>query len=83
MGSRGRPTNLLRQAALLAGEAIYLDATNPCWCGCETRYSKNAQCTDCLIAKGKARYAALQGEALAARKVKDHEKYLAKKNAGD
>lgn len=78
MGSRGRPTNLIRNAALAAGEATYRDEANPCWCGCMIRYSKNAQCQDCLIAKGKARYAALQGDALLKRKADDHARYLAR-----
>lgn len=80
MGSRGRPTNLLRQTALVAGESKYLDEANACWCGCTTRYSTNGQCTDCLKAKGKARFAALEGEAREARRAADHERYLAKKN---
>jgi hypothetical protein len=83
MGSRGRPTNLLRQTALVAGEAIYLDEAHSCWCGCATRYAKNGQCTDCLKAKGRARFAALKGEAREARRREDHERYIAKKNRED
>lgn len=73
---RGRPTNLPRSAARDAGQKTYLDSANPCWCGCDTRYVANAQCVDCLIAKGKARYAALGDKALATLKRRDHARYL-------
>lgn len=76
-----RPTNFLRNAARDAGEATYLDPANPCClCGCDVRYTVNAQCVDCLISKGKARYRALDDAALGEQKRRDHERYLARKS---
>jgi formate-dependent nitrite reductase cytochrome c552 subunit len=72
--SRGRPPNLPRIAARERGEKTYLDA-HPCWCGCEIKYTSNATCVDCQIAKGKQAYASLSPEELAARKIADHARY--------
>lgn len=73
-----RTPNVLRQDARAAGLKIYSDPQSPCWCGCESRYVANAQCVDCLIAKGKARYAAMTEDQLAAMKARDRERYLAR-----
>lgn len=75
---RGRPANLPRGAARVAGDKTYIDESNPCFCGGVTRYVSNAQCVDCAIAKGKTRYASLDGDALAALKAKDHARYEAR-----
>jgi hypothetical protein len=40
------------------------------------RYTVNATCVECMIAKGRATYAALDGDALAARKELDHRRYV-------
>lgn len=73
--SRGRPPNLPRNEARAARLKTYIDPT-PCFCGCQSRYTSNAQCVDCLIEAGKARYAALDDGALAAQKSKDRDRYL-------
>ncbi len=70
--------NLLRQQARDAGLKTYADPDFACWCGCITRYVVNGQCVDCLIARGKARYAAMTAEDREAMKAKDHERYLAR-----
>lgn len=75
---RGRPVNLPRGAALRAGDKTYIDESNPCFCGGVVRYVSNAQCIDCAIAKGRTRYAALDPDALAALKAKDHARYEAR-----
>lgn len=74
--SRGRQSNVPRNEARAAGLKTYDDPARGCWCGCDTRYVSNAQCIDCAIAKGRARYAALDLDGLAAVKAKDHERYL-------
>ena len=76
MASRGRPPNPLRAAAREAGEKYYADQ-NPCdFCGTNRRYVSNAGCVACAIARGNARYAALDETAKAALKVADHDRYL-------
>lgn len=75
---RGRPQNIPRQQARDAGLKTYDDPANPCWCGCSTRYVVNAQCVECMIAKGKARYAAMSEADRAALRAKDHERYVAR-----
>lgn len=75
---RGRPHNIPRATALAAGERTYLDESNPCFCGGTSRYAVNAQCIECAISKGKTRYAALDADALAALKAKDHSRYVAR-----
>lgn len=76
--ARGRPPNLRRNESRDAGLKTYFDSDHPCWCGCETKYTKNAACVDCLIEKGKQRYARLEGAALDERKRKDHARYEAR-----
>lgn len=78
MGTRGRPPNLRRNEARDAGLRTYDDSDHPCWCGSETKYTKNAACVACLIEKGKARYAGLEGLALEKRKREDHARYVAR-----
>lgn len=73
--TRGRKPNLPRNEARDAGLKTYVDP-NPCWCGCDVRYTVNATCVECMIAKGRAAYAALDGDALAARKQLDHHRYV-------
>lgn len=73
-----RPPNPSRSAARAAGEKTYSDEQNPCFCGGVVRYTSNAQCVACAIAKGKDRYAGLDPDALAALKVKDRERYEAR-----
>lgn len=81
MASRGRPPNLLRAAAREAGEKYYADQ-NPCdFCGTNKRYVSNAGCVACAISRGNARYAALDSDAKATVKAKDHSRYL-KRMAG-
>jgi hypothetical protein len=76
MASRGRPPNPLRAAAREAGEKFYADQ-EPCdFCGTNKRYVSNAGCVACAITRGNSRYAALDDEAKAALKVKDHDRYL-------
>ena len=76
MASRGRPLNPLRAAARQAGEKFYTEQF-PCdFCGTNKRYVSNAGCVACAIARGNARYAALDEDAKAALKVADHERYL-------
>lgn len=70
-----RPPNPTRQAAISAGEKIYTDDAAPCFCGATLRYVSNTQCVECAIAKGRARYAALDSAARAALKSKDHARY--------
>lgn len=74
----GRPSNLPRNAARDAGEKTYTDAANPCFCGGEIKYVSNATCVECAIAKGKARYAALDTKHRAALRSKDHLRYEAR-----
>lgn len=68
----------IRSEAKAAGLKTYVDPMRPCWCGCEARYVANAQCVDCLIAKGKARYAALTDDQLDAMKDRDRARYVAR-----
>lgn len=75
---RGRKPNLPRSAARDAGDKTYSDESNPCFCGGVIRYTVNAQCVECAIAKGKTRYASLDPDALAALKAKDHARYEAR-----
>lgn len=76
MASRGRPPNPLRAAAREAGEKFYADQY-PCdFCGTNKKYVANGGCVACAIARGNARYAALDEEAKAALKVADHNRYL-------
>jgi hypothetical protein len=75
MRKGGRAPNLPRNAARAAGLKFYLD--QPCYiCGCTKRYVSNAECVDCAIAAGQARYAARDDEARANQKRRDHERYL-------
>lgn len=76
--ARGRPPNLKRNEARAAGIKTYEDTDHPCWCGSETKYTKNAACVACLIEKGKTRYANLEGAALEKRKQDDHARYEAR-----
>lgn len=78
---RGRPPNLPRRQALDAGFKTYDDSANPCFCGCTARYTVNAQCVDCVIAKAKARYAAMTPDQRAELAAKDHARYLARLRA--
>jgi hypothetical protein len=72
---RGRPPNLLRDIARAAGLKTLSDEA--CFvCGCTERYVNNAQCVDCAIAAGQARYAAQDDSARADQKRRDHERYL-------
>lgn len=74
--SRGRPANIPRNEARAAGHRTYVDPT-PCFaCGSVERYASNAQCVECLIAKGKERYAALDAAGLEQWKGRDRERYL-------
>lgn len=76
MASRGRPPNPLRAAAREAGEKFYADQA-PCdFCGTNKRYVSNAGCAACAIARGNARYAALDEDAKAALKAADHDRYI-------
>ena len=76
MASRGRPPNLLRSAAKEAGEKFYADQF-PCdFCGTNKRYVSNAGCVACAIERGNARYAALDNDAKAVLKAKDHDRYV-------
>lgn len=81
---RGRPPNVPRNEARAAGLRTYTDPEG-CWCGGTARYTSNAQCVDCSIAKGRARYAALDEAGLAELKAADHARYLARlaRQAGD
>lgn len=77
--ARGRPPNPLRDAARQAGERFYADAY-PCdICGSNKRYVSNAACAACAVARGNARYAALDEEAKAAHAARDHARYVARK----
>lgn len=73
--TRGRKPNYPRNEARIAGLKVYHDP-NPCWCGCDLKYTVNAQCVECLIAKGKSIYAALDGDALDERKANDRRRYV-------
>ena len=75
---RGRPPNINRTAARDAGDKTYIDSGNPCWCGEDVKYTSNAQCVRCTIAKGKARYAAMTLDQLAELKAKDRARYEAR-----
>ena len=76
MASRGRPPNLLRAAAKHAGEKFYADQ-QPCdFCGTNRRYVSNAGCVECAIARGNARYHALDEKAKAEVKKRDHDRYV-------
>lgn len=79
---RGKQPNINRDQARDLGEKTYVDSSRPCWCGCNTRYVVNAQCVDCMIAKGKARYAKMGEAALADLKARDHARYIARLAAG-
>lgn len=79
--ARGRPPNLARNEARAAGLRIYVDP-NPCFCGSDTKYVSNAQCVECLIAAGKAKYAALDPDAKAAVAARDHVRYQRRLLAG-
>lgn len=70
----GRAHNIPRAEARLAGLRTYVDG-KPCFCGCESKYTSNAQCVDCQIQKGRARYAALSENELAAHKARDKARY--------
>ena len=65
MASRGRPPNLLRSAARQAGEKFYADQFACDFCGTNKRYVSNAGCVECAIARGNARYHALDEKAKA------------------
>lgn len=73
--ARGRPPNPYRQAAIEAGEKYYADE-KPCICGTNKRYTSNKGCVACAIARGNARYAALDEQAKTVLKQKDHERYI-------
>jgi hypothetical protein len=76
MATRGRPINPLRAAAKQAGEKFFADQF-PCdFCGTNKRYVKNGGCACCAIARGNARYAALDTEAKAVLKARDHARYM-------
>ena len=76
MVSCGRPPNPLRAAAREAGEKYYT-AQHPCdFCGTDKRYVTNGGCVACAIARGNARYAALDEEAKAIVKQRDHDRYV-------
>lgn len=71
----GRPPNPSRNLARDAGETTYNAEASPCFCGGVVRYTSNAQCVDCAIAKGKERYAALDPGERETLRVKDHARY--------
>ena len=74
-----RPPNPSRASARAEGSKTYSDELNPCMCcGGDVRYTSNAQCVACAIAKGRDRYAGLDDEALAALKAKDADRYAAR-----
>ena len=76
MASRGRPPNLLRSAARQAGEKFYADQFACDFCGTNKRYVSNAGCVECAIRRGNARYAALDNDAKAVLKARDHDRYV-------
>jgi hypothetical protein len=78
--SRGRPTNIFREAARRAGEKTF-STFEPCkTCGTDERYVSNSACVACSVARGNARYAALGDEAKKAQAAKDHARYVARKS---
>lgn len=76
--ARGRPINQLRNAALALGQRTYSDPERVCICGCEDRYSINAQCVACTIDRAKNRYVGLDAAALTELKAKDKARYHAR-----
>lgn len=80
--ARGRAPNVPRNEAREAGVKIYADP-RLCFCGSDRRYTSNAQCVDCAIAAGRAKYAALDDDERAAQRARDHERYLKRLGEGD
>ena len=79
--SRGRPPNVLRDAARAAGEKFFADAV-PCpKCGTNRRYAVNGNCVQCAIDRGSQRYANLDEAGQLQRRAKDHARYLNAKTA--
>ena len=76
MAHRGRPPNLLRLAAKEAGEKFYASQDFCSFCGTNKRYVSNAGCVECAIARGNARYHALDEKAKAEVKKRDHDRYV-------
>ena len=74
--ARGRLPNLFRNAAREAGDRYYADA-EPCRiCGTNKRYTSNKGCVACAIARGSARYAALDEQTKTVLKQRDHDRYV-------
>jgi len=73
---RGRRPNQHRVAARLAGEKFYDDPAECDFDGTHKRYVSNAACVACAIARGKARYASLDEDAIAVLKARDHDRYV-------
>jgi len=71
--------NELRAAARERGDRFYDDAIECDFCGTTKRYTSNAGCVCCSIARGNARYLALSDEDKAALAAKDKLRYAAKK----
>lgn len=79
MASRGRPINLLRAAAREAGERFYAEQNECSFCATNRRYVSNANCVRCAIDRGNARYAALDTDAKAVVKARDHDRWVKRK----
>ncbi len=75
----GRPRNLEREAARLAGERVF-DKVDGCpVCGTAAHYVVNGQCVYCTIERAKSRYARLDEAALADHKRRDSVRHKAER----
>lgn len=78
---RGRHPNPFREAARAAGDKTYA-TFDPCTrCFTDERYTSNAACVACSVARGIGRYAAMTEEDRAALAAKDQARYQARKVA--
>lgn len=78
--SHGRPANIPRNEARAAGLKFYDDPDACLICGTNQRYTSNASCVECLIANGKAKWAALDEGAKLAQRERDQARYQRRKS---
>lgn len=74
--ARGRPPNPFRDVARQAGEKFYAEADDCIFCGTNKHYTVNGACVACTVARGVARYAALDEAAKAKIAAADHDRYV-------
>ncbi len=74
--ARGRPPNVLHDAARQAGEKFYAEQFECDFCGTNKHYVSNGACVQCAINRGNARYAALGEQDKEAQRRRDHDRYL-------